>query len=1059
MKAVVAFVFVFIILGTCICAQTSFYYPKESLQNRLERISKAYNIYISYDADQVKNKTTQVVSIPPKNVVALITRSLQGTGMMLLSQEQERFIVVKNIYGWISGRVIDENSGEPVKWANIQIGNARVSADADGAFTLRIEEGQYAVEVSAVGYICKTVDSVCIRPQNTQWVMIVLPQKEVSLGMVRITASVEEENALATYIRQRNAATVSDGIYRDKMSHYPSENNLQLLKRLNGVSVVQNKYITIRGLTERYTQLLVDGVPLSTTNFNRREEYADIIPKEVLSAIFVSKSATADQIQEFGGGQIHLSLFGIPAKPYTRITMGLGVNSQMIYGNTSRLGTWDKNRYWGWGDRRKNEPAGIQAWYRYLKEPPPPGNNTTPKNLTLSPTNKEPYSSLDAIRQSQMIDADELKINTAQRHLPNVNFTVSMGRIHRLRQAAKIGWNASVFNKSEQNTILYNNKNENNNNNNPLDTLKRKTGLGVSTIFRSYTGGIFNIGYLSQKVKLSFHNLFSTSFKDVFTQVDRLSLNNSKQLLYREFFQQPRYTTLNYHKLNLSHTISTHTQLNYFAAYNNVSDKIVDQRRLRCLADKNTNEPSTPNIALYGSDYLERSHTDSRQWLSATENNYYWGLFLNKTYSTHQGIIALKMGYDGAANNGTLRSIRLVPVTINSNVTFGSSYNEVLNPANMGTALNKAFYWADNRNGLIYAGKKNKQAVYIMADQKLYNRLRVVYGLRAESYNFENQQQQYSQEAFHNQDEDLPPYSTKERRITLLPSFSATYKVSANTNVRLAYYKTVTHPDYRESSYFSLYDFDLNANIAGRQLKSTILHNADLRWEWIPSPDEVVSISGYHKYLKNPVELSHYLVSDFYGYINQHSAVNVGMEIEARKSLGFLSTHPFLKKLFVFANANLCRSKVSALSFPEPYYTGVAIRRPQEDRPIYGQVPWVINVGASYNHHHWGASVFYNHSGSRTFTIAKSPFLPEYENGMGMLDFECHKKLFKQKAELAFSALNIFNPWKIFYTKKETTSRNSIFRNPNQYDPDKGDIITDRMKQGTYWHFSFKIIL
>ncbi|MEI9810739.1 MAG: TonB-dependent receptor [Bacteroidota bacterium] len=124
-----------------------------------------------------------------------------------------------------------------------------------------------------------------------------------------------------------------------------------------------------------------------------------------------------------------------------------------------------------------------------------------------------------------------------------------------------------------------------------------------------------------------------------------------------------------------------------------------------------------------------------------------------------------------------------------------------------------------------------------------------------------------------------------------LPSVNIVYSLTSRFNIRAAYYETVARPDLRELSTFSYFDFNILRSIAGSKLQTTNIKNADIRFEYYPSPGEIVSISGFHKRFFNPIEL---LVTGTSGlpkleYANLASAEDIGIEVDFRKSLNFLS--------------------------------------------------------------------------------------------------------------------------------------------------------------------------
>jgi len=75
------------------------------------------------------------------------------------------------------------------------------------------------------------------------------------------------------------------------------------------------------------------------------------------------------------------------------------------------------------------------------------------------------------------------------------------------------------------------------------------------------------------------------------------------------------------------------------------------------------------------------------------------------------------------------------------------------------------------------------------------------------------------------------------------------YALTPKMNLRAAYFKTLARPDFRELSFFTYFDYDFSTNVTGNNLKRAIIQNFDLRYEYYPSPGEIISVSGFHKNL------------------------------------------------------------------------------------------------------------------------------------------------------------------------------------------------------------------
>lgn len=197
----------------------------------------------------------------------------------------------------------------------------------------------------------------------------------------------------------------------------------------------------------------------------------------------------------------------------------------------------------------------------------------------------------------------------------------------------------------------------------------------------------------------------------------------------------------------------------------------------------------------------------------------------------------------------------------------------------------------------------------------------------------------------------------------LFPSATATFRIDDRQNLRLSYGRSVNRPEFREVSSSVYYDFDLASDVQGNtDLRNCCIDNLDLRYELYPSSGETISIAAFYKHFDSPIEWT-YTVSGgtdlVYSYKNALSADNVGLEMDLRKNLAFIG----LDNFSVSFNGALIRSKVH---FEEGSR--------EEDRPMQGQSPYLINGGIFYNSSRLGLDIalLYNRIGKRIIGVGRT---------------------------------------------------------------------------------------
>jgi outer membrane receptor protein involved in Fe transport len=223
--------------------------------------------------------------------------------------------------------------------------------------------------------------------------------------------------------------------------------------------------------------------------------------------------------------------------------------------------------------------------------------------------------------------------------------------------------------------------------------------------------------------------------------------------------------------------------------------------------------------------------------------------------------------------------------------------------------------------------------------------------------------------------------------------------------VRGAYSKTINRPEFRELAPFSFYDFEFTWDRVGNpDLKTADIHNVDLRWEYYPTPAEVVSVGIFYKNFRNPIETTITTGADnpIFVFNNAAGAMAYGAEIEIRKSLASITSVPFINNLSLIFNGSLIRSEIdlgSQLTLTEA-----------RTRPLQGQSPYVINTGVYYQDPEakWQVNLMYNVYGPRIFSVGDNEFPTIFEMPRNLLDLSVARR-FGEKIEVRFGIADLLN--------------------------------------------------
>lgn len=1041
------------------------------------------NILIAYDAAKYNLNNRKVVSARFRNTTVkdVLNHIFRDTDLAF--RETGSYIIlekkVPQTPGRVSGTVYDER-GLPLIGANVRvIGSKSAQTGVDGTYNIELPAGTYVVEVSYISYKTQRVQGVKVEAGQRTALDIAMQISREQIREVVVTSTFKKASVAGLYAAQKNAASVTDGISAEQIARTPDNDMGAALKRITGLTTVNNRNVIVRGMSDRYNQAMLDGVSIPSTSMNRRDFSFDIIPTEMVSSVVVNKTATPDVSSEFSGGQVSVNTLDIPDENFTSIQIGSGFNSQAIGKDFYRLGERKSAEYFGFFDKSAKLPEGMQSWqFQSNIEVPPPGNEQT--DFDLIPGNGIPYSSLDAVAQSKRLSAEPLQLRRYNGQ-PNQNYRLSIGRVYDLKNGMRFGFSAAASLRNEQQVWQFNNvrgSNYGNENNNPqfIDSTKMgQNGAGMSYRFNSNSGLAANFGLQGEKFKVTLRNMYARTYSDHYNEAIRLNYYDLTQVPNKEQYQLPEAMSLLQHQLSGEYQLPWDIKATGMFAYNNIGQRILDERKFKYRLTTQIGDEyyfQTPNVrnpSQTGGDNLSE---DSRMWTEVNEDDFHWATSFAKSFGTGEALSTLiKLGYQGFDKKRDLSVFRMIPYTARGS-NIEQPYEVILDPANIGSGVDEAYYWATYINGSVFDGHMKMHAVYVMADQKLWNRLRLVYGVRGESFDLNNSQEEILNRQYTNPSEFiLFRRGVAESGWRWLPSINATYEVTSTFNVRSSYSRTVIRPDFRESSFFGFYDYELDANVSGDRVESTVVDNVDVRFELYPGAGEIVSLTGYYKYLDRPIELvrdGSLPQGNYYAFTNMESATNLGLELEIRKNLGFVGEQDWWEDIFVYGNGSLLKSAVKVMT---PWRGGVEgdgeyefsqKRQGSQDRPLIGQSPWLLNLGLGYWGESFGLTASYNQRGYRTNLTAVQPWQVEYEKVPGQLDGQLYARLLKKRMEVKFNMANLLNDWTIFYANTEgfvqdTTEGSDKWianKGDNKYNKDDGDTILYRRKEGSRFSLS-----
>ncbi|MBK7818592.1 MAG: carboxypeptidase-like regulatory domain-containing protein [Sphingobacteriaceae bacterium] len=184
--------------------------------------------------------------------------------------------------GKISGTILDSKTAEtlPGAMATLEGTGKGAIADFDGKFNISgITPGKYTLIISYISYDSKKIAEVEVKANDVVDVNILLdPSTSKDLQEVEVVVTLNKENNTALVLQKKNNASVSDGISAETIKKTPDRNTSDVLKRVSGASIQENKFAIIRGLNDRYNAAYINGAPLPSSESDRKAFAFDIFP-------------------------------------------------------------------------------------------------------------------------------------------------------------------------------------------------------------------------------------------------------------------------------------------------------------------------------------------------------------------------------------------------------------------------------------------------------------------------------------------------------------------------------------------------------------------------------------------------------------------------------------------------------------------------------------------------------------------------------------------------------------------------------------------------------------
>ena len=865
--------------------------------------------------------------------------------------------------GLIRGVIIDNEFQDPVPFTNIivkEVGTGTTS-DFDGNYEIELSEGVYTLMFSFMGYETLEISDVKVSSQELAVVNVTMNTLAQGLDEVVISVSASKNTETSVLEFQKKSVSLVDGLSSQRIKSSGASNIASAVKSVPGVSVQGGKYVYVRGLGDRYTKSILNGIDIPGLDPDRNTIQMDIFPTNILDNVIVIKSATADMPADFTGGIVDVLTKEFPNSKRLSISVSSAYNPKMHYNNNYLSSVSSNTDFLGFDDGLRSIPVNPNQGYSVLE-----GINS-PK---ISEVTNKFNPNMSALKKTSLGD---------------YSFSISGGNQKTIGSDMRLGYFGSF---SYKNTTDFYEKSQNNTFYKEADSKifqlsKNRTQngpLGQNSVILSAMGG-FSFKTSLSKYKLNIlHIQNGESSAGIFDQT--VNLNDSKELLKHNLdYTQRAITNI---LISGTHTFNQDSawKLNWKLSPTKSSIKDKDVRT------------TSFEVVDNGTFQIKENDKPTRIWRNLDELNLVGKLDLERKLKLFNNDSKLKFGTLGSFKK---REYDIYSFRINVPDNMG-----ILNNGNPNDLLKSSNLWSPNNifgnhialytNGGVEKGKNYDAnqltlAGYSSIEFKIGIKLKSVIGIRAEKFI-----QKYSGEnsggTINYQDEKVID------KLDVFPSTNLIYSLKENSNIRFSYSKTTARPSFKEASIAEIFDPLSNMTFIGNiKLRPSYIDNLDLRFEIFGDKNELFAVSGFYKSFQDPIELSYYeSATENFQPKNLGNAKVFGLEFEMRKQIS--------QAIGININASIIESKqeygTSELNLRT---NGLRVGESLGTyRRLQGQSPYLINSSIDYKDENGLITgLFFNMQG-KTLEVVGTGFAPDvYTHPFESLNFNLSKKIGENK--------------------------------------------------------------
>jgi hypothetical protein len=847
----------------------------------------------------------------------------------------------------IVGVVRDESNAIALPGVPVEVVETKevVYTDVDGRYVLQVPPGKHTIKVTLEGYQEKTISIDATDRTTTADVGLTMAKFAETVTVTAQALDLQTSSAEAQLIERKQASVITDNIGSQEMKSNGDSDAAAAMSRVTGLSLVDNQYVFVRGLGERYSNTTLAGSVLPTTEPDKKVVPLDLFPTGLIDSIQVNKSYSPDRSAEFAGGLVQIVPMKLPNQPVLDFSYGLDFYSTAT-GKSIPMSPLGSRDVWGYDNGARALPS-VFPDKKIVRQ----GIFTPDVGFTANQ-----ITEFGRALENRWVPANK-------DGKPGQNWSATFGN----RYAGKLGVVGSITHSYKEQFIE------------EQRGFFRIAGAGelentsdyhiLSGMQKAQLGIVGNVSYqFNPSQRLTVENFYTHSGRDEGRFFQGLNLDNAREYKNNrlQFIEEGLFANAigGEHFFQKASNSRFDWRVNYARATRNEPDlrETLYERVSSAIGQPETTTPFT---------YADESQSGFRMFNDlqddTTDVTANWSIF--NTSGGRPTQYKFGVNYVDRSREFRSRRFHFIPITTQKadagNLLFDNRLppEEIFVSSNIGTAMR---FNEETRPTDAYNGEQTTASGYGMIDVAFAARTRLVVGARLEN--------------FDQTVTTLDPFGlfqtevqAQNKNTDVFPAVNFVQGVSDNSNIRLGYSTTVNRPEFRELAEFEFTDVVGNRAVKGNSdLKRALIQNVDARWEMFTGGRSVVAASAFYKHFDQPIERVVIAAANpIATFQNADSARNFGIELEAGHQFG---THFFFNANYTFVDSKITLA---------PEQLGV---QTSSERPLAGQSKNLFNVAGEYFVGGFSTRLLFNYFGDRIADVGANEAPDIIEQGRGRLD-------------------------------------------------------------------------